>query len=219
MDWTRYFAARSGIVALAEANRRIAVHAVLPDIFDAVVRAAPGMIIELGVSREALANKALVAAANLFGARIASCDLYDFSDVCSYPRWSFFREDARDFGRRYRALADAAGNKPDVDVLFVDTDELYDTTLDIWEAWSPNLAPACTVMFRCTNLQKRLVYDDGTSTMLGWDNQRGVVRVVEEILGVNKMDEERFQVWDFNGWHIFHLPWGAGLTVLRRKAA
>jgi hypothetical protein len=207
-------AARSRIVALAEANLRIAVHAVLPEIFGATVLAAPKLIVELGVSKEALANKALVTAAEMFGARVVSCDLGDFSDACRYPRWSFCRGDARDFGRKFRTLA---GGTQDVDVLLIDCDELYDTTRAIWQAWAPNLAPKCTVMFRCTNLAKILHYEDGTSTALGWDNNRGVIRAMEDELGII-FDETKPFEGILNGWQVKHVPWGAGLTVLRRTA-
>jgi hypothetical protein len=207
-------AARSWIVALAEAHQRIAVHAVLPEIFDATVLAAPKLIVELGVSKEALANKALVTAAEMFGARVVGCDLGDFSDVCRYPRWSFCRGDARDFGRKFRTLA---GGTLDVDVLLVDCDEKYETTREIIGSWMPNLAPARTVMFRCTNLSKILHYEDGTSTGLGWDNDRGVIRAVEDELGVS-FDETRPFEGILNGWQVKHIPWGAGLTVLRRTA-
>jgi hypothetical protein len=207
-------AARSRIVTIAQENRRIAVHAVLPDIFDEVVRAAPKLIVELGVSREALANKALVAAAELFGAWVVSCDLGDFSDVCQYPRWSFCQGDAREFGRKFRTLA---GGTQGVDVLLIDCDEKYDTTREIISAWIPNLASACTVMFRCTNLAKILHYEDGTSTGLGWDNGRGVIRAIEGELGIS-FDETRPYEGILNGWQVRHIPWGAGLTVLRREA-
>lgn len=209
-------AARSRIVALAEANRRIAVHAVLPEIFDATVLAEPKLIVELGVSREALANKALVAAAELFGARVFSYDLGDFSDVCRYPLWSFHRGDARDFGNWYKYAEKGEGNIP-IDVLLIDCDEKYDTTREIIRAWMPCLAPACTVMFRCTNLAKILHYEDETSTALGWDNGRGVIRAVEDELGVS-FDETKPYDGTENGWQVKHIPWGAGLTVLRRAA-
>jgi hypothetical protein len=200
------------VSVLAEANRRIAIHACLGMIFTETVKAAPKMIVELGVSREALVNKALVGAAELFGARVVSCDLGDFSDVCPYPRWSFCRGDAREFGHRFRTLA---GGTQDVDVLLVDCDEKYETTREIIRAWMPNLAPACTVMFRCTNLAKVLHYEDGTSTSLGWDNDRGVIRAVEDELGVF-FDETKSFEGILSGWQVRHIPWGAGLTVLRR---
>lgn len=199
---------------MEQANRRIAVHACLDLIFTETVKAAPKLIVELGVSREALANKALVAAAKLFGARVASCDIHDFSDACDSTRWSFCQGDARDFGRKFRTLA---GGTQDVDVLLIDCDEKYETTREIWQAWAQNLAPACTVMFRCTNLAKILHYEDGTSTGLGWDNGRGVIRAIKDELGIS-FDETRPFEGTLNGWQVKHIPWGAGLTVLRRTA-
>lgn len=206
-------AARNRVVALAEANRRIAVHAVLPEIFDAVMDAAPQLIVELGVSKEALANKVLVAAAEAFEAKVISYDIYDFSGASSYPSWIFFKGDARDCGRMFADWV--ATGYPLIDVLLIDCDELYDTTRAIWQAWAPCLAPKCTVMFRCTNLAKTLHYADGTSTGLGWDNSRGVIRVLEDELGIS-FDETKPFEGVLNGWQVKHIPWGAGLTVLRR---
>jgi hypothetical protein len=215
MDSMSFSTARSRIVALAQANRQIAVHACLDLIFTETVKAAPKEIVELGVSREALANKALVAAAELFGARIHSYDLYDFSDVSDYPLWTFFVGDAVECGRLFSGWV--ATGYPAVDVLLVDCDEKYDTTREIVRAWMPNMAQACTVMFRCTNLAKVLRYEDGSSTSLGWDNGRGVIRAVEEEFGIS-FDETRPFEGILNGWSVKHVPWGAGLTILRRGA-
>jgi hypothetical protein len=214
MDSTHFVENRWRIKELARANKRIAIHACLDLIFTEVVKAAPKLIVELGVSREALANKALVAAAELFGARVVSCDLYDFSDVCDYPLWSFCQEDAKEFGLRYGALREAAGNPPNVDVILIDADEKYETTRGIIRAWLPSLAPSCVLMFRCTNLAKILHYADGSSTDLGWDNGRGVIRAIEEEFGI-RFDETGTYEGTENGWQVKHIPWGAGLTVLR----
>ncbi|MCK9597699.1 MAG: hypothetical protein M0R06_01585 [Sphaerochaeta sp.] len=82
--------------------------------------------------------------------------------------------------------------------------------------WFPLLSPKCTVMFRCTNLQHTLRYRDGSVTGLGWDNQRGVIRAIEEYLGT-KVDEEREFDRILGDWDVHHVPWGAGLTIMRRK--
>jgi hypothetical protein len=216
MDSIRYEGARARVRELSAANRRIAVHACLEMIFEEAVQAAPRTIVELGISKEALANKALVAAAELSGAQLISCDLYDFSDVCIYPGWVFLKGHAAEVGRQYRAYAEAAGNPPDVDVLLIDCDEKYETTREIWRAWKGNLSPACTVLFRCTNLQKILAYPDGTSTGLGWDNSRGVVRVLEDELSIRFDETKPFQ-GQSGEWTVRHIPWGAGLTALRRN--
>jgi hypothetical protein len=215
MDSMRFDDAKRRVRELAQANKRIAIHACLEMIFSETVKAEPKLIVELGVSKEALANKALVAAAELFGAGIIGCDLDDFSDVCSYPFWSFCRDDARRLGVWYAKRAIPTGSLR-VGVLLVDTDEKYDTTKDIIRAWLPNLVPSCTIMFRCTNLAKILHYADGTSTGLGWDNDRGVIRAIEDEFGIF-FDETRPLDGEMKGWQVKHIPWGAGLTALRRK--
>jgi hypothetical protein len=207
--------ARQRVKDLALINQRIAIHACLEMIFDETVAARPKIIVDLGVSKEALANKVLVAAAELFHARIASCDLADFSKVCKYPRWSFFQADASHFGEQYAKLLKDEGN---VDVLLVDCDEKYNTTIEILNAWLPNMSPACTILMRCTNLNKILRYVDGTSTTLGWDNERGVIRAINHVLGV-EFDETKPHRSEQKGWVIHHIPWGGGLTSLRREAA
>jgi hypothetical protein len=76
-------------------------------------------------------------------------------------------------------------------------------------------------MFRCTNLKKRLAYEDGSSTNLGWDNDRGVIRVIENILDMDLDENREFLLRSVSGsdgflYDVDHYPWGAGLTILRR---
>lgn len=201
--------------ALAAANTRIAIHAVLEEIYEAARAAKPRVIVELGVSREALANKVLAWTAQESHADFVSCDLEDFAHVCSYSGWRFVRQHDVDFGLRYDQWREEALIPRGIDVLLIDTDELYQHTRHEISAWFPHLAPACTVLFRCTNLRKKLIYRDGTTTMLGWDNQRGVVRAVEEYLGQRFNEAEAFSS-QCGEWRVTHSPWGAGLTVMRR---
>ena len=216
MDSNMFREAIDKVNRLASENKRIAVHACLPAIFHAAFDAHPRVIVELGVSKEALANKVLSMVAELHDAQMVSMDIGNFNDVCAYKKWMFVQGDARDFAKAMLPHNPFATTP--IDVLLIDTDELYETTRTIWEAWNPWLASGATVIFRCTNLRPTLVYADGTVTPYGWDNKRGVIRVVEEIMGVQSIDESRAQSWTLNGWHLKHIPWGAGLTVLRRKS-
>jgi hypothetical protein len=97
----------------------------------------------------------------------------------------------------------------------IDTDELYDHVKQEIEYYFPLLAPSCTVMFRCTNLQKTLYYPDGTSTSYGWDNNRGVIRALEDYFKTRFTEKFEFTAC-IDDWLIEHKPWGAGLTTLRR---
>ena len=91
----------------------------------------------------------------------------------------------------------------------IDLDEKYQTTLDTWRLWSPYLKPKATVMFRCSNLQKTLVYANGKATGLGWDNDRGVIRAINDGPGIH-FDETIQVSGKQNGWTFNHYPWGPG---------
>jgi len=193
---------------LAKENERIAIHASLESLFTEACDIRPRTIVELGVSKEALANKVLAMVAELNNSDFFSCDLYDFSEACSYPKWTFHQGDDVQFASLYPG--------PPVDLLFIDTNELYHHVCDEIKAWVPKLSPRATVMFRCTNLQKILFYENGRTTGLGWNNDRGVIRAIEDTLHVS-FDETKTFEGSMGGWSIKHWPWGAGLTVLRRE--
>jgi len=195
---------------LASENKGIAIHAVLEHIFMAAAMAQPKVIVELGVSKEALANKVLAMVAAINDADFWSCDLYDFSKVCSYPKWRFWQGHDLEFAKQADPFS-----KQKIGLLFVDTDELYEHVREEIGTFFPLLADGATVIFRCTNLQKKLVYKDGSTTFKGWDNERGVIRAIEDALNV-RFDETNEYEGQQNGFNVKHWPWGAGLTVLRK---
>ena len=206
---------REKVKELARQYDRIAIAACLPMIYEEARASKPKLVVELGVSREALANKVLAFVAEENEATFVSCDLYDFSYVCKYPRWYFYQVEARALAVRWRQTCPALQVMPKVALLFVDLDEKYETTRGILLLWGSFLKEGSTLMLRCTNLKKELIYSDGRRTNLGWDNERGVMRAVEEDLGVY-FDEAKPFSGKLNGYHVEHVPWGAGLTVLRR---
>ena len=207
---------REKVRELARQYDRIAIAACLPMIYEEAHALKPKLIVELGVSREALANKVLAFVAEENGSTFFSCDLYNFSDVCKYPKWSFFQVEARRFAYLFREICNGRNIAPSVDLLFVDCDERYETTLGILMLWVPFLVDGSTIMLRCTNLAKELIYKDRRSTNLGWDNERGVIRAAELVCGV-QFDETKEFSGKQKGYEVKHIPWGAGLTVLRRE--
>ena len=52
----------------------------------------------------------------------------------------------------------------------------------------------------------------------GWDNQRGVMRAIEDFFGI-LLDEKTFQsVSNVNSIdYLIHFPWNNGLTILKIK--
>ncbi len=172
-------------------------------------------IVELGISKEALSTKVLSKVAHLFNAHHIGIDLYAFPGATDYKRFHFIQADDITFAREFENWCGLHFIDKNIDLLFIDTDELYPHVKREIEEWFPFLNSPCTVMFRCTNLQKTLYYKDGNITRLGWDNERGVIRALFEYLGSGWNEAQEWQ-GQIGEWSIKHWPWGAGLTVMRR---
>src|SRR5437588_507863 len=117
-------------------------------------------------------------------------------------------------GRRFRGWGEQRGLEPLVDVLFVDTSHVYDHTRAEIDAWFPHLSPRAVALFHDTNMKKLFRRRDGTLG-LGWNNHRGVVRALEDVLGI-RIDERRAFTGAARAWHVTHDPICNGLTILRR---
>jgi len=201
----------------------IAVHCNLTKVFQRTVeflknRNERAFIVELGVSKEALINKCLWRAADLFNCDMLSIDVVDFSNACNYSRWYFRQDEDIHFSRKLSLFCMDQFIPPFIDVLFIDTDERYPHSLQEIVNWFPHLAKKALVFFRCTNLKKTLYYEDGRQHQAGWDNKRGVIRALEEYFERLFDETEIFEMTE-KGWKIEHTPWGAGLTILERGNA
>lgn len=183
----------------------------------------PRLIVELG-TRGGESTRVFLSAAALSSARVLSVDIEDCSglDLPHRERWSFVKTDDIEFGQRGFAEWCAAANvKPEIDLLFIDTSHLYEHTKQEIETWSPLLSKSGAMIFHDTNMGQG-VYGrlDRSVGRYGWDNQRGVIRAVEEFLGRN-YDERRFFATRFfadvaKGFLAAHYPHCNGLTVLKK---
>jgi hypothetical protein len=100
-------------------------------------------------------------------------------------------------------------------VLFIDTSHLYEHTRTEIQAWFPHLRDRATVIFHDTNLNRTSRTHNHTILNIGWDNQRGVIRAIEELLG-KKLNENASFAGMVNEWLVRHYPNSFGLTVLKR---
>jgi predicted O-methyltransferase YrrM len=104
-----------------------------------------------------------------------------------------------------------------LDFVFLDTSHEYDHSVAEIKTFAPLLSETGMIVFHDTNLTsdptRRL--DGGIN--YGWNNDRGVVRAIEEFLNI-KISEDTLQARKAeNGeWFLFHMPWNNGLTVLSR---
>ena len=70
------------------------------------------------------------------------------------------------------------------------------------------------MVFHDTNMAKRYRKKNGTMGM-GWDNERGVIRAIEEYFGYCFNEQSAFVQW-VRGCVVEHVPYCNGLTTLIR---
>jgi cephalosporin hydroxylase len=126
----------------------------------------------------------------------------------------FARSDDVELGQKWSDWARARGLQEEIDFLFIDTSHLYEHTQAEIRVWFRHLGANAKVAFHDTNMRKLCPHRDG-SFGISWDNQRGVIRAIEEYLGV-RIDERKAVSAVVGCWLIRHDPVCNGLTVLRR---
>lgn len=190
----------------------------LPTLYYETVAARPRLVVELG-TRGGESTRTFLAAATRAGARMLSIDI----DPCTVPglpdearsRWTFLQSDDVAFGRRdFAPWCRANGLAPEIDVLFVDTSHLYAHTVEELRVWMPFLSARGVAIFHDTNLDASSRRYDG-SILWGWVNERGVIRAIEDYVGM-RLQEKRPFVAEAGGWLIQHVPHCNGLTLIRR---
>lgn len=185
----------------------------LATLFAEAVAAHPKLIVELGV-RGGESTFALERAAKLSDAHLLDIDLDDCAAAGTYAKRSFVRRDDVAFAQEFPAWCASHALAPVIDVLFIDTSHLYDHTREELRAWVPFLASRGKLLLHDTNLRRLYRRNDG-SLGPGWDNNRGVIRAVEEMVGT-RLEETRDFATVAGGWIIRHWAHCNGLTVLER---
>jgi hypothetical protein len=191
----------------------------LGTLFFFAVDARPRLLVELG-TRGGESTRALLAAASVTGATLLSVDRDDCSalDLPDKSRWHFVQSDDVAFGQDgFLPWCRAQRIDPTVDLLFIDTSHRHEHITQELAAWLPHFAERGTLILHDTNLGRgpyaRL---DGSSGFAG-DNQRGIIRAVEELVG-RRYDEATFFTDLAGGYLIMHHAHCGGLTVLKRVA-
>lgn len=186
----------------------------LSTIFCEVLAAHPVLIVELGV-REGESRFVLEKAARAGGSALISVDLDDCSQVCSQsPSMYFVQRDDVEFANHFRRWCAERELASTIDVLFIDTSHVFEHTVQEIRSWFPLLSPRGKVIFHDTNLRKYVRRSDGR---IGWayDNNRGVIRAIEEYLGT-RLNERIDFITIVDKWLIRHWSHCSGLTVLER---
>jgi predicted O-methyltransferase YrrM len=164
---------------------------------------SPKVIVELGVS-SGQSSKTFDRVTRELGSIIFGCDLdstigFSYNDICN---GNFIQMDDIQFSRLYASNV----GRP-IDVLFIDTSHLYDHTVKEIAHWFPLLADKALVMFHDTNLNGKEYTRKNGSVGKNWDNQRGVIRAIEEYFGVSMDESSDFSMILKKGvdtWRIKH---------------
>ena len=171
------------------------------------------LIVELGVG-DGESSFVFERAAKLWDAVLVSVDIEDRANVSTYGKRHFLHGDDVAFGETFPSWCADRGFSPEIDLLFIDTSHLYEHTVREIRAWFPHLGPSARVVFHDTNMKESFVRRDG-SIGTGWDNERGVIRAVEEHLGQSFPEGEDF-TRIIPGWLVRHRASCNGFTVLDR---
>jgi cephalosporin hydroxylase len=173
----------------------------LETIFLECLNMQPKLIVELGVG-DGESTFVLERVAKLWDADLISVDIADCKKVSSYHRRLFVHQDDITFAREYEQYCEVNNIAPPIDILFIDTSHLYDHTVQEIKSWFPFLAPHCKVIFHDTNMKAVFHRKDGSAGR-GWDNERGVIRAIEDYFNRHFNEETDFtEISD--GWLIRH---------------
>ena len=214
--WSPYVRGRldGDIVALMERERAftdIADHLVA--IYAEALEVHPGLIVELG-TRGGESTAVFLRVADRCGSVVVSVDIAERPGHIGSDRWYFVRRDDVAFASEFPEWIRERGREPAIDVLFVDTSHKYEHTRDEIRSWIPYLSACGKVLFHDTNL-RRWYRRRNWTVGHGWPNRRGVIRAIEEFLGV-QIDERQAFTAVVGDWVVRHTPTCNGLTVLER---
>jgi hypothetical protein len=159
----------------------------------------------------------LLAVARLAQSRVLSVDIEDCRslDLEQGVRWDFVQSDDVTFAAEFPCWCLQHEITPKANVLFIDTSHRYEHTISELVAWIPHLADDGVLILHDTNMGAVTYARLDGSVGLGWNNQRGVIRAVEEFLGT-RYEENRFFTDLRHGFLILHYPFCIGLTILKR---
>ena len=173
----------------------------------------PRLIVELGVCHSGKSARIFSLVNEELGSRVIGVDIvrypYDF-----VKNGQFFCADDVAFAKKFKKFL-----RQPVDVLYIDTSHLYEHTCKEIEAWFPLLARNALVMFHDTNLRPAYQRNNGTSGV-GWDNERGVIRAIEDFVGESLNETVTLHKSYCVGedfWTLRHWPSCNGFTCLKKS--
>ena len=126
----------------------------------------------------------------------------------------FVAEDDITFAPKFKKFCDERNIPSAIDLLFIDTTHLEEQTRNEIREWFPLLSPTAKVIFHDTNMAVLSKRKDGTFNQ-GWENQRGVIRPIEEFLGISVNEKKDFTAMA-KGWLVTHYSTCSGFTIIQK---
>ncbi|MCD4813743.1 class I SAM-dependent methyltransferase [bacterium] len=183
----------------------------LTTLFHEALSSRPNIIVELG-TRGGASTFIFKKVAEHFQIPLISVDIDNCRELGSHPFWTFVHSDDIAFSEKYVDWCKEKQFPQSIDLLFIDTSHEYKHTVQEIKHWLPLVSENGKIIFHDTHL--RLIYKrkDG-SLGLGWDNQRGVIRAIEEYFETTFDETKDFQT-SMNDFIIRHWAHCSGLTIL-----
>jgi len=172
----------------------------------------PKQIVELGV-RGGESSKIFSCVNEDIGSSVVGVDI----DQCDYSfvkNGTFYKASDTVFHGFYKSLYG-----PNIDVLFIDTSHFYEHTVQEIKYWFPLLSQKALIIFHDTNLNNVYIRKNNT-VGAGWDNQRGVIRAIEEYFNTNfnELENFTFETELHNAkWKVVHEYLCNGLTLIYKN--
>lgn len=190
----------------------------LTDLYFFGVLAQPNLIVELG-TRGGDSTRAFLAAAHTTDALVLSVDIDPCGELAIddelAERWHFVQGDDVAFGRDgFTQWCAERGLRSKAQLIFIDSSHIYEHTKEEIQVWVEHLDEEGWLLFHDTNMGS-VYHRLDNSIGLGWDNDRGVIRAIEDFLH-RRYDEHTFFADVVDGFLVLHHPNSSGLTVLKR---
>ncbi len=147
-----------------------------------------------------------------------SVDIKDYGQLALPFRehWHFVQSDDIEFGKTgFVNWCLRRSIEPKIDLLLIDTSHKYEHTKEEIEIWSPHLSNNAIMLFHDTNMGTGPYARMDGSIGFSFDNERGVIKAIEEFLG-RQFDEKSFFCDFAKGYLIMHYPNCNGLTILKK---
>ena len=143
-------------------------------------------------------------------------------EECNYENvhnGRFIKCDDIEFADEFINYCNTNNLQSKIDVLFIDTSHYYEHTKQEIEKWFPFLNDDAFIIFHDTNMPG--VYKKDNSYYQTWDNQRGVIKAIQEYFDLYFFEERPFHAYnlykDNSFWNIEHYPESNGITYITKS--